>query len=83
MDPGTFKKTAVSKHSLSLPLQMQVKTLPYKVTAIYQQHPKTLLTTLGPNSELTQSGKVCCGLTSPHFKLFSEIIDVVTAGLKR
>ena len=32
---------------------------------------------------LTQSGKVCCGLTSPHFRLFSLIMDVVSSGLKR
>lgn len=26
---------------------------------------------------LTESRKVCCGLTSPHFKLFLEIMDIV------
>ena len=32
---------------------------------------------------LRQSGKVCCGLTSPHFKLFLEIMDMVSSGPKR
>ena len=32
---------------------------------------------------LTQSGKACCGLTSPHFKLFLEIKDDVSSVLKR
>ena len=29
-----------------------------------------------------QSGKVCCGLMSPHFKQFLEIMDVVSSGPK-
>lgn len=33
--------------------------------------------------KLTQSGKVRCGLTSPHFSLFLEVMDVVSSGLKR
>ena len=32
---------------------------------------------------LTQCEKVCCGLTSPYFKLFWEILDVLSSRLKR
>ena len=32
---------------------------------------------------LPNSGKMCCGLTSPHFKLFLEIMDVMSSGPKR
>lgn len=33
--------------------------------------------------ELIQSGKVFFGLTSPHSKLFLEIVNVVSSGPKR
>ena len=46
MGSGTLWKTVVSKHSLSLHLQMQVKTLPCREKDIYQQHPETLQTSL-------------------------------------
>uniref|UniRef100_A0AAR2K5U3 Tc1-like transposase DDE domain-containing protein n=1 Tax=Pygocentrus nattereri TaxID=42514 RepID=A0AAR2K5U3_PYGNA len=38
MGSGTLQKTIVSEHSSSLHLQVQVKTLPCKSKAIYQQH---------------------------------------------
>ena len=50
MGSGTLWKTVVSKHSLSLHLQMQVKTLPCKEKDKYQQHPETLQTSLGLSS---------------------------------
>lgn len=45
-----------------LHLQAQVKTLPCKAKAIYQQHPETPPASLGP--ELIWDGNVCRGLTN-------------------
>ncbi|KAL6489267.1 hypothetical protein MHYP_G00030080 [Metynnis hypsauchen] len=45
MGSGTLQKTIVSEHSLSLHLQVQVKTLPCKAKAIYnntQKHRRLL-----------------------------------------
>ena len=67
--------TVVSKHSLLVHLQMQVKTRPRTEKDRYQQHPETLLTSLGP--EVIQDGLT----QSPHFGLFLEII--LSSGLKR
>ena len=36
-----------------------------------------------PIDGLLPSGKVFCGLTSPHFKLFLETVGVVSSGPKR
>ena len=57
---GILRKAAVSNHSLSLHLQIQVKTM--------QSESQT---STRFREELMQSGKVCCGLTSPHLNFFS------------
>ena len=55
-----------------------------KAKALYKQHPEMWPSFLGPSlSEMNwhkwKSGKVWCGLTSPHVKLFLEIRDVVSS----
>lgn len=71
-------------HGLRTPLSVEeeeVKSLPCKVKAINQQHPQTLALFSWPQliwDGPTQSGKVCRGLTSPHFGLLREIKAVAS-----
>lgn len=52
MGLGTLQKTGVGKLRSSLHLQMQAKTLPCKVKAIYQQHPEMSPTPLSLRSSV-------------------------------
>lgn len=54
--------------------------------AVYQQQLERQLAFSGPEPTwdgLRLSENICCAVTSPHFKLFLEIMDVVSSGLKR
>lgn len=76
MNWGTLRRTIVTSDSLSLHPQEQVQTLPYKET-----HPEMLLTSLGPTSTEMDWYKVE-KRASPHFKLFLEVIDILSSELK-
>lgn len=67
-------------------MQMQDKTLPCKVQAIYQQHPDirpSSLSQISSEMDWWKNGKVFFGLTSPHFKRFLEIMEDMYFRLKR
>ena len=53
-----------------------------QVKAIYQQHPEYCSVPKLIRDGLTNGAKVFCGLTSPHFKLFLKIMDIMSSGPK-